>query len=366
MECCRVFECNSALPSIVKTDLDTIDGDNAGADGKNGADSTNTITKDSLELKSALESFIMTWAEPKITLATTATSTPFSGKGPTLPGQATLPQGGMSVPVTELPGMPGKGPSPEMQELIAYRKNLLRELLMGSFQHIFETSIVHKFYTMVFRFLVGEKHCSGVACDITLTFFVERIHLLSSRNVSIESGDEKPKSDSTGRENNEDNAMQITGENDNSATRSVLSPEALENGKRSFLLQKLLKSVLDSLATYPENELMLRPRLLQIIYMCLQRSYTGTYATNYYYVLRGIFRTITRCKLEYSYGEISTSLPQILTAVKHLMSRTSSSTISTYLLELSLLLPARFLSMTAQLPILLDVSVCVFFLIAAL
>ena len=102
------------------------------------------------------------------------------------------------------------------------------------------------------------------------------------------------------------------------------------------------------------NEAALRPYVRSLTLKCFALAHLSQNAgPNYYYVLRGLFRVITTAKLEYCFHALVPILPAIMQSIQSLYARTTNNLNKTHLLELGLVLPARFLPPLPLLPVLL-------------
>lgn len=83
----------------------------------------------------------------------------------------------------------------------------------------------------------------------------------------------------------------------------VSRPQELEKRARmkAQVLLRLFKVVFGSVTLFPKNERMLRPHLQTIVLSCLRYTTRVKDPTNYYFLLRALFRSISGGKFESSY-----------------------------------------------------------------
>lgn len=70
---------------------------------------------------------------------------------------------------------------------------------------------------------------------------------------------------------------------------------------KAQVLLRLFKVVFGSVTLFPKNERMLRPHLQTIVLSCLRYTTRVKDPTNYYFLLRALFRSISGGKFESSY-----------------------------------------------------------------
>lgn len=75
---------------------------------------------------------------------------------------------------------------------------------------------------------------------------------------------------------------------------------------KAQVLLRLFKVVFGSVTLFPKNERMLRPHLQTIVLSCLRYTTRVKDPTNYYFLLRALFRSISGGKFESSYKVRST------------------------------------------------------------
>ena len=90
----------------------------------------------------------------------------------------------------------------------------------------------------------------------------------------------------------------------------VIRLQELEKRARmkAQVLLRLFKVVFGSVTLFPKNERMLRPHLQTIVLSCLRYTTRVKDPTNYYFLLRALFRSISGGKFESSY-KVSFVLP---------------------------------------------------------
>ena len=89
---------------------------------------------------------------------------------------------------------------------------------------------------------------------------------------------------------------------------------------------------LGSLSPFPENEKVIRPRLRNIIQLCLRLAHSARAAVNYYFVFRTLFRAISGGKFENSFNEIIPLLPMILSGLNYQLRRSEHDTVKNIIL----------------------------------
>jgi hypothetical protein len=91
-----------------------------------------------------------------------------------------------------------------------------------------------------------------------------------------------------------------------------------------------------------ENEKLLRPRIVPLILNCLQLAHISPLATNYYSLIRMMFRVVTTIKYELCYAAINPAIGVILNGLIQLYRSSPNPYI-----------PARWLALTPHMPLLL-------------
>lgn len=91
----------------------------------------------------------------------------------------------------------------------------------------------------------------------------------------------------------------------------VIRLQELEKRARmkAQVLLRLFKVVFGSVTLFPKNERMLRPHLQTIVLSCLRYTTRVKDPTNYYFLLRALFRSISGGKFESSYKVGALFLP---------------------------------------------------------
>ncbi|CAN0327664.1 unnamed protein product, partial [Scytosiphon promiscuus] len=126
---------------------------------------------------------------------------------------------------------------------------------------------------------------------------------------------------------------------------------------KAQVLLRLFKVVFGSVTLFPKNERMLRPHLQTIVLSCLRYTTRVKDPTNYYFLLRALFRSISGGKFESSYKEIYPLLPLLLTELSKLHHRAEEVSIKNILVELCLTVPARLASLLPHLPLMMRLMV---------
>jgi hypothetical protein len=126
---------------------------------------------------------------------------------------------------------------------------------------------------------------------------------------------------------------------------------------RATVLLRLFKVVFGSVALFAKSEVVLRPHLQTLILSCLRYTSRVSNPTNYYHLLRTLFRSISGGKFELSYKEILPLLPLLLTELGKLHERAEDPVIRNLLVELCLTVPARLASLLPHLPLMMRLMV---------
>jgi hypothetical protein len=120
------------------------------------------------------------------------------------------------------------------------------------------------------------------------------------------------------------------------------------------VMLKAFKILLSSLVKVPENERILRSKLVALIMGCFRLAYEEPSPKNYYFLLRMIFRAITGGKFEQSYKLCAPYVPMLLQGFTRLIQQSKNQSMQSVLLELTLTLPARFSTLVPHIPVLLS------------
>ncbi len=224
--------------------------------------------------------------------------------------------------------------------VISRTDNLLKLLLSSMWDEMFRLALKNRVYTSLLQLWLYLPSSSAIACEVCLAHFLKNIRWLESRAVE---------SKANNKENSDDKDMSSSSGNGEKVTSTPT-----DDGRRAYLLLRTLKFVMGTVANSQANEAALRPYVRSLTLKCFALAHVSQNAgPNYYYVLRGLFRVITTAKLEYCFHALVPILPAIMRSIQALLARTTNNLNRTHLLELALVLPARFLPPLPLLPVLL-------------
>lgn len=139
-----------------------------------------------------------------------------------------------------------------------------------------------------------------------------------------------------------------------------MSKDALQSEKKCAMVLKLFRLAL-YLFKNLEHEKVIKARLVGLVLSCLQYAQTARYATNYYSLLRIIFRVSTAQvsqsnqsnRSEVFCQTLTPLIPTILNALIELHRASPNPFIQTMLLELIVMIPIRFVQLPTGLPLLM-------------
>eukprot|EP00656_Telonema_subtile_P053110 TRINITY_DN7583_c0_g1_i1.p1 TRINITY_DN7583_c0_g1~~TRINITY_DN7583_c0_g1_i1.p1 ORF type:complete len:650 (+),score=164.16 TRINITY_DN7583_c0_g1_i1:109-2058(+) len=127
-----------------------------------------------------------------------------------------------------------------------------------------------------------------------------------------------------------------------------------ENEKDSAVPLRLCKMLFGSVNLFPENEVVLRSHLRAIITNCLRLSTEVKDPSNYFYLLRALFKSIEGVKFEGLYKEFLPLLPELLNSLIRLQNGAHNQQLRELFVELCLTIPARLSSLLPNLHLLME------------
>lgn len=127
----------------------------------------------------------------------------------------------------------------------------------------------------------------------------------------------------------------------------------------SHALLQLFERVLKSLASYPDNEILVRRHLRAIVSRCLSSCLENTAAwpDDYCMLLRFVFRSISAGKFEESYRELLPLIPTVLNGLYRIIVVSEDILLRHTAMELCLTIPARLSSLLPHMNLLLRVII---------
>ena len=210
-----------------------------------------------------------------------------------------------------------QGPEASAQEekdVLDYFAGVFTVLDVRNFTHVFQMQMAFLYArvlqnntmsTMLQHFLANSTVSRSFA-DILLTFLVERIEALGSP--------EEP---------------------------------------QAAVLLRLFKLVFGSITLFPENEPLLRPHLSTIVTQAMRHAAHAAQPSNYFSLLRALFKSIGGGKFEQLYKEFLPLLPTLLQGLIGAHAASHQPQVKELLLELCLTLPARLSSLLPYLHMLM-------------
>jgi hypothetical protein len=253
-------------------------------------------------------------------------------------------------PASSSTSTPSAENSAEMKDVLEHlvasmtsiKPDILREVLTDNIEFLCDLALRENMFLYVANSLLFNEKTTQVTMDTVLSYFVSKLPQLQFMNPAVKKS--------------EDSADTKT-ERYVSVNESVVKPPtdapSFRLGQKSTILLRLFKFALSSVTNFPENEKFLRSRLVVLVMESLRLANDSRVAINYYYLLRATFKTITGGKFEGSYKEMANLIPQLVVGLDSLLRRTPNKVMQCFILELSILLPARFASLIPFLPNLL-------------
>jgi len=227
--------------------------------------------------------------------------------------------------------------------LTSIKPDILREVLTDNIEFLCDLALRENMFLYVANSLLFNEKTTQVTMDTVLSYFVSKLPQLQFMNPAVKKS--------------EDSADAKTETRYVSANESTIKTPAdapsFRLGQKSTILLRLFKFALSSVSNFPDNEKFLRSRLVVLVMESLRLANDSRVAINYYYLLRATFKTITSGKFEGSYKEMANLIPQLVVGLDSLLRRTPNKVMQCFILELSILLPARFASLIPFLPNLL-------------
>uniref|UniRef100_A0A915MMJ1 Uncharacterized protein n=3 Tax=Meloidogyne TaxID=189290 RepID=A0A915MMJ1_MELJA len=138
-------------------------------------------------------------------------------------------------------------------------------------------------------------------------------------------------------------------------------PDLGANNERATLYLKLFKLVFHAISCSSNNsdcDTILKPFLHQIIQQSMQYALEARESTNYFLLLRALFRSIGSGTHEQMYHQFLPLLPSILQQLNRLQNGSHLQSIHELFVELCLTVPVRLSSLLPYLPLLMDPLVC--------
>lgn len=137
------------------------------------------------------------------------------------------------------------------------------------------------------------------------------------------------------------------------------SPSDEMRTSRSSTLLQLFERLLKTLATYPENEPIVRRHLRSLVSTCLRSAMENAlgWPDNYCMLLRYIFRSISAGKFEDSYKELLPLIPSVLNGLYRVVITSDDFALKNTAIELCLTIPARLSSFLPYMNLLLQIIV---------
>ncbi|CAK5085298.1 unnamed protein product [Meloidogyne enterolobii] len=138
-------------------------------------------------------------------------------------------------------------------------------------------------------------------------------------------------------------------------------PDLGANNERATLYLKLFKLVFHAISCSSNNsdcDTILKPFLHQIIKQSMQYALEARESTNYFLLLRALFRSIGSGTHEQMYHQFLPLLPSILQQLNRLQNGSHLQSIHELFVELCLTVPVRLSSLLPYLPLLMDPLVC--------
>lgn len=134
----------------------------------------------------------------------------------------------------------------------------------------------------------------------------------------------------------------------------IENPDTLKLAEeKASIILRLFKIVFGSVTLFAANEPVLQPHLLSIVTKCLQKTMMAKNNSNYYYLLRALFRSISGRKFEMFYKEFLPLLPGLLSGLIRAQQHATDPVMRNVLLELCLTIPARLSSLLQYLPLMM-------------
>uniref|UniRef100_A0A914N322 Uncharacterized protein n=2 Tax=Meloidogyne incognita TaxID=6306 RepID=A0A914N322_MELIC len=138
-------------------------------------------------------------------------------------------------------------------------------------------------------------------------------------------------------------------------------PDLGANNEGATLYLKLFKLVFHAISCSSNNsdcDTILKPFLHQIIQQSMQYALEARESTNYFLLLRALFRSIGSGTHEQMYHQFLPLLPSILQQLNRLQNGSHLQSIHELFVELCLTVPVRLSSLLPYLPLLMDPLVC--------
>ena len=158
-----------------------------------------------------------------------------------------------------------------------------------TFPILFESIVEDSHLLTIPLNLVNNKTVSRTTVDIILSFAVKNLSILAHADAT----------------------HLVT----NTTKNEVLKDSSVAT-RRSFSILRLFKIVFQSVAVFSDNEEILRPHLQTITVTCLRSATHASSPSNYFYLLRSLFRSISGGKFELSYKEVLPLLPTTLVSLQ--------------------------------------------------